>query len=169
MAATARLAPPRRGVLGRYSAGALGVLGSLTCAASIILAAVGVGSGTVATSMAGMTGTGPSAPRGTLGALVRAGPLLMLVSGLLVAAAFALSRPPVTAIPALLAGAVLYAGMYAQPSLPVMYARIAVGYLTWAILALWIIRPRRGAIPWRRLSKAPAAAGRITHDLTTRK
>lgn len=156
---------PRRA--GRYSAGAFGVLGSVTCAASMILAAVGVGSATVATSMAGMTGTGPSAPGGTLGALVRAGPWLMLVSGLLVATAFALSRRPVTAIPALLAGAVLYAGMYAQPSLPVMYASIAVGYLAWAALALWTALGRRSGLAWIRPPKAHAARG-ITQDLTTR-
>jgi hypothetical protein len=57
-----------------------------------------------------------------------------------VTAAFALTRRPVTAIPALVAGAVLYAGMYAQNSPPVMYASIAVGYLTWAALPLWVTR-----------------------------
>lgn len=36
--------------------------------------------------------------------------------------------PPCSA----LAGAVAYAGMYAQPSPAVMYASIAAGYLTWA-------------------------------------
>jgi hypothetical protein len=50
----------------------------------------------------------------------------------LVTSAFALTRRPVTAVPALAAGAVAYAGMYAQPSPAVMYASIAAGYLTWA-------------------------------------
>ncbi len=60
----------------------------------------------------------------------------MLASLLLVTAAFALTRRPVAAFPALLAGVVLYAGMYTQSSLPVMYASIAVGYLAWAALVL---------------------------------
>jgi len=130
---------------GRWSAGALGVLGSMACTASMIAAAVGVGGAAAATSMAGMTGmtdTGPGHPGGALGALVRIGPWLIVASALLVTAAFALTRRPLTAIPALAAGAVLYAGMYAQNSLPVMYASIAVGYLTWAALLLWVARWR---------------------------
>ena len=157
---------PRRAA--RCSAGALGVVGSAACAASMILAAVGVGGAAAATRMAGMTGTGPGAPSGALGALVRAGPWLMLTSVALVTAALALTRRPVTALPALLAGAVLYAGMYAQHSLPVMYASIAAGYLGWAALALWAARGSRSARPWRRLPKAPAAAGRANHDVTTK-
>lgn len=130
---------------GRWSAGALGVLGSMACTASMIAAAVGVRGAAAATSMAGMTGmTAPGSghPGGALGALVRIGPWLIVASALLVTAAFALTRRPRAAIPALVAGAVLYAGMYAQNSLPVMYASIAVGYLTWAALALWTARPR---------------------------
>jgi hypothetical protein len=53
-----------------------------------------------------------------------------------VTAAFALTRRPLTAVPAVLAGAVAYAGMYAQSSQAVMYASIAAGYLTWAGLML---------------------------------
>jgi hypothetical protein len=132
---------------GRWSAGALGVLGSMACTASMIAAAVGVGGAAAAASMAGMTTTGSGHP-GVLGALVRVGPWLIVASALLVTAAFALTRRPLTVIPALAAGAVLYAGMYAQNSLPVMYASIAVGYLTWAALLLWVahwrpMTPRR--------------------------
>jgi hypothetical protein len=105
---------------------ALGVLGSVACAASMILTAVGVAAATAATSMAGMTGTGPATPAGHPAALVRVGPWLMVASALRVAAAFAFTRLPVTAPSALLAGAVLYVGMYAQRSLPVMCA----GYFT---------------------------------------
>ena len=155
---------------GRRSAGTLGVLGSVACTASMTLAAVGVGGAAVTgmAGMAGMTGPGPGAPGGLLGALVRAGPWLTAASGLLVAAAFALTRRPVTAIPALLAGAVLYAGMYAQPSLPVMYASIAAGYLAWAALALWAVRGTPRVLPWRKAAKAPVAAGRTTQDFTTK-
>jgi hypothetical protein len=84
----------------------------------MILAAAGVGSAAAATGMAAMTASGPGAPRGVLGALVRAGPWLTPVSVALVTAAFALTRRPVTAIPALLAGAVLGAGMYAGTAEP---------------------------------------------------
>jgi hypothetical protein len=152
---------------GRWSAGALGVLGSMACAASMIAAAVGIGGAAAATSMAGMTGmtgTGSGRPGGALGALVQIGPWLIVASALLVTAAFALTRRPVTAIPALVAGAVLYAGMYAQNSLPVMYASIAVGYLTWAAVALWAAH--NPAAP--RTPATPAAAGGIRQDLTTK-
>ena len=123
---------------GRRSAGALGVLGSAACAVSMILAAAGAGGSAAGASMAAMTATGPAVAGSVLGALIRSGPWLLLTSVLLVTAAFALSRRPVTALPALLAGGVLYAGMYAQSSPPVMYAGIAVGYLAWAALAHWV-------------------------------
>jgi hypothetical protein len=152
------------GRTGRWSAGALGVLGSMACTASMIAAAVGVGGAAAATSMAGMTGTGSGHAGGALGALVRIGPWLTVASVLLVTVAFALSRRPVTAIPALVAGAVLYAGMYAQDSVPVMYASIAVGYLTWAALALWAARA-----PHDPTTQATAPApGPAAHDFTTK-
>ena len=152
------------GHTGRWSAGALGVLGSMACTASMIAAAVGVGGAAAVTSMAGMTGTGSGHPGGALGALVRIGPGLIVASVLLVTVAFALSRRPVTAIPALVAGAVLYAWMYAQDSVPVMYASIAVGYLTWAALALWAAHNPAA----QRMSSGPAAARSIRQDLTTK-
>ena len=128
------------------SAGVLGLLGSVACAVSMLLVAAGVAGSAAATSMAAMTGTGTGTPGGALGGLVRIGPWLMLASVLLVTAAFALTRRPVTAVPAVLAGAVLYAGMYAQASLPVMYASIAVGYTAWAAL---LLRVRAGGRrPW---------------------
>ncbi len=122
--------------------GGLGVVGSVVCAASMIGVGVGVGVGgaAAATGMAAMSGTGPGAPGGALGVLLRIGPILLVVSALLVTAAFALSRRRVAAIPAALAGAVLYAGMYSQPDLTVMNAAIAAGYLTWAGLYLWVRR-----------------------------
>ena len=88
------------------------------------------------------------------------------MSALLVTAAFTLTRRPVTAIPALLAGAVLYAGMYAQNSLPVMYASIAVGYLTWAALALWAARPRHDPTAQATPSTPAGAPGPTAHDFT---
>lgn len=132
---------PRAQRRGRRCAGMLGILASVTCAGSMILASVGVGGATAAASMASMT-AGPAAPGGAIGALTRAGPWLMAVSVPLVTVAFAMSRRPLAAIPALLAGAVLYAGMYAQHNTAVMDASIAAGYLAWAALTLWV-RPRR--------------------------
>jgi len=127
---------------GTSGVGGLGVVGSVVCAASMIGVGVGVGVGgaAAATGMAAMSGTGPDAPGGLLGVLLRIGPILLVVSVLLVTAAFALSRRRVAAIPAMLAGAVLYAGMYSQPDLTVMYTAIATGYLTWAGLYLWVRR-----------------------------
>jgi len=117
---------------GRRSAGVLGLVGTIACGASMVLVAVGVGTSAAATGMAAMSGTGPGAPHGVLGVLLRIGPWLLVGSVLLVTAAFWLTRRPATAILALLAGALLYAGMYAQPNLAVMYAAIAVGYTAWA-------------------------------------
>lgn len=146
--AGARIPRPRRA--GQRWAGVLGILASVTCAGSMILASIGAG-GAAAAGMASMTGSGPGAPGGALGALMRAGPWLMAVSVPLVTVAFALSRRPATAIPALLAGAILYAGMYAQHDTAVMNASIAAGYLGWTALALWA-RPRR-----TRATPGPAA------------
>jgi hypothetical protein len=156
------------GHTGRWSAGALGVLGSMACTASMIAAAAGVGGAAAGTSMAGMTATGSGHPGGALGALVRIGPWLIVASVLLVTAAFALTRRPVTAIPALAAGAVLYAGMYAQSSLQAMYASIAAGYVTWAALALWAARARQNPAAQRRPPNAAAVAGPATRDFTTK-
>ena len=156
------------GHTGRWSAGALGVLGSMACTASMIAAAVGVGGAAAATGMTGMPATGSGHPGGALGALARIGPWLIVVSVLLVAAAFALTYRPVTAIPALVAGAVLYAGMYAQNTLPVMYASIAVGYLTWSALALWVTLAGHDPTA-QRPPPAPAAAPEpAARDFTTK-
>jgi hypothetical protein len=107
--------------------------------------------------MSGVQGTRPEragepvvrrAGRCSAGDLVRAGPWLLTISVILVTAAFALTRRPRAAVPALLAGAVAYAGMYAQPSLAVMYVSIAVAYAAWAGLMLWVrAAARRGSAP----------------------
>jgi hypothetical protein len=137
---------------GTSGVGGLGVVGSVVCAASMVAVAVGVGVGgaAAATGMAAMSGTGPDAPGGALGVLLRVGPVLLVVSALLVTAAFALSRRRVAAIPAALAGVVLYAGMYSQPDLTVMYIAIAAGYLAWGGLYLWVRR-----IPTHRTQNTP--------------
>jgi hypothetical protein len=82
---------------------------------------------------------------GTPGALLhllqRITPGLLIVSIVLIGCAFALRRP-VAVIPALLAGAVLYASVHIQADQAVMYAGMAVGYGTWIVLYLWT-RPRK--------------------------
>jgi len=118
--------------------------------------------------MTGMTGTGSGHPGGALGALVRIGPWLIVASALLVTAAFALTRRPLTAIPAVLAGAVLYAGMYAQNNLPVMYASIAVGYLTWAAVALWATNQPHNPAVQGTPPTSTAAGGPAAHDFTVK-
>ncbi len=90
--------------------------------------------------------SGSSHPGGLLGVLVTIGPELLVVSVLLVAVSFALRRP-VAALPALIAGALLYWGMYSQASVVVMYVTIVVAYLAWAAIYVWNrTRPRRGSL-----------------------
>jgi hypothetical protein len=119
----------------RTAAGTAGLLGSLACGASMVAAAAGAGGSAAAAGMAAMSGRGATA-HGLLGVLLRAGPGLLIASVLLVTAAFALRRL-IAAGGALLAGAVLYGGMYGQSSPAVMYASFAVGYPAWAGLYLW--------------------------------
>lgn len=139
---------------GRTWAGTLGAAGSVACGISMILIAAGVGASAAATGMAAMSGTGAGAPHGVIGVLLRVGPWLLVVSVLLVTAAFALTRRPAAAIPALLAGAVLYVGMYRQASLSVMYASIAVGYTAWIALYLLVRRGHHRRTPGPRTGKA---------------
>ena len=149
-----RRAPPLRPA-GRRSAGVLGLVGTTACGASMVLVALGVGTSAAATGMAAMAGTGPGAPHGALGVLLRIGPWLLVVSVLLVTAAFGLTRRPATAILALLAGALLYAGMYAQPNVAVMYAAIAVGYTAWGALYLWVRRDHCNPVRTIRAAEPP--------------
>ena len=149
---------PGRRRAGRRCAAALGAAGSLTCVTSMLLAAAGVSGTAAAGGMAAMTGTGMGTPGGALGALVRVGPWLLAGSVVLVTAALALTRRPAAAAGGVLAGAVLYAGMYAQSSLAVMYASIAAGYLAWAGLFVWA-RARRPTRPQPAVTAAAQAPG----------
>ena len=146
-------------VRARTAAGVAGTCGSLACIASMVLPLVGVGGAGVASgaragggSMAGMGpapaarassgAAAPSHPGGVLGFLVTIGPELLVVSILLVTVSLALRRRA-AALPALVAGALLYWGMYAQGSDALMYATIAVGYAIWAATYAWTRqRPR---------------------------
>ena len=80
--------------------------------------------------------------------LLQAGPTILPVS----IGAFTLSlaiRQWATAIPILLAGGVIYWGMYGQRSLPVMYVTIALGLFGWGVVFLWA-----RSFPRRRTSSA---------------
>lgn len=149
-------ADPPGTVRARVAAGVAGSCGSLACIASMVLplvglAGAGAAAGAQATggSMAGMgpaptststataaSSTASSHPGGVLGFLVTIGPELLVVSVLLVTVSLALRRR-VAAVPALAAGALLYWGMYAQASVGLMYATIAVGYLVWVATYAW--------------------------------
>jgi hypothetical protein len=77
-------------------------------------------------------------------ALIRYGPELLIVSIVLIVVAFAIQRSRWT-IAAAAGGAILYAGMYAQQSLAVMYASIAVGFAFFVAAAIGLRRPQTRA------------------------
>jgi hypothetical protein len=124
--------------IGRGVAALAGWIGSLSCVIAMTLAAVGA-AGAGATSVGGMADMGSSASSagGPLGFLLQYGPLILLVSIAAMTLSLA-SRRSIAALPALVAGAALYWGMYGQDRLPVMYAAIIVGLLTWAAAFLWV-------------------------------
>jgi hypothetical protein len=130
--------------------GAAGVLGALTCTLACCLPAIlmALGVGAAGASMGGHDAHAHGAA-GTPGSLLhllhRISPVLLIVSIVLIAGAFALRRP-VAVIPALTAGAVLYLSVHGQTHPAVMYAGMAVGYGTWIGLYLWT-RPDRRSEP----------------------
>lgn len=144
--------------IGQTAIGIAGVLGTLACIGAMVLAAVGVvgvGASVVgaSTTMAGMSMgsqgqvTSGQSP-GILAFLLQAGPTILPIS----VGAFTLSlaiRRWVAAIPVLLAGVVIYWGMYGQQSLSVMYVTIVLGLFCWTVVFLWV----RG-LPRRRTSSA---------------
>ncbi len=125
--------------------GTLGITGGLVCTATMVLPALGA-AGAAAGSMQAMTG-GDEAPHdGFVGTLNDAGPAILIISTLLVTLGVGLRRP-LTAIPALAAGALLYWGMYAQPSYPVMYLTLALGFAGWLATYQWARRARPAPTP----------------------
>jgi|APThiThiocy_cv2_1041547.scaffolds.fasta_scaffold00969_6 hypothetical protein len=132
----ARTSRDRRTRVGAGSAGLLGVTGSVACTAAMVLPVIGAAGAGAAAGMSGMADmTGP-AQEGLLGVLLQYGPIILVVSIALVTMSVALRRP-VAAVPALAAGALLYWGMYAQPSYPVMYGSVALGFAGWGTIYLW--------------------------------
>lgn len=135
---------------------AIGLTGSTACAAAMVLALVGlVGAGTAAAGaspssgdMSTMSGTGTSGFASpvdlAVAILIRAGPVILLLSIVAVVAAVAAKRRGAV-IPVLLGGIVLYVGMYLLSQRVVMFVSIGVGMLIWLAALFWAVRlgPKR--------------------------
>ena len=128
-----------------------GGLGAAACSVTMTLAALGViGAAAAASgSTAGMEGMGSgsggqTASSGLFGNLLRflvqVGPPLLIISVAAMTVALGLRRRAAV-IPALLAGAVMYTGMYLQARVPLMYASIALGLIVW--ISLYVLGSAR--------------------------
>ncbi|SRR6266852_4752182 len=137
-----------------------GGFGAVACSVSMTLAALGViGTAAAASgSMAGMEGmrsgnsvqTASSGPIGSLVRfLVQVGPPLLIISVAAISVSLGMRRRAAV-IPALLAGAVMFEGMYLQSGVPLMYAAIALGLIGWTSLYIWTQRRRLPGQPTRR-------------------
>jgi hypothetical protein len=115
------------------SAGLLGIAGTAACTVAMVLPAIGLVGAGAAGGMAGMSDDTEATQGGLMGFLLESGPTILLISVALVTLGLALRRPW-TAAPSLAAGAVLYWGMYEQPSYLVMYLTLALGFAAWAAL-----------------------------------
>lgn len=135
----------------------LGMLGSVTCSAAMLAAILGIG-GTAAagggamTDMTGMpdvdaTAAGPV--DALIGFLTWAGPVILVPSLAAVAAATAVHRSAAVGV-VLIAGAVLFWGMYLQTAPTVMLASIAVGLVVLVAAYIWATASPGLAEPWRR-------------------
>ncbi len=123
------------------TAGVVGVLASLACTVAMTLPLLGLAGATAAgamDTMASMDSMGGSGG-GLLGWLLTYGPPTLITSVVLVVVSLALRRP-LAAVPALAFGALLYWGMYGQPSSSVMYLALALAYAGWIGAYLWTRR-----------------------------
>jgi hypothetical protein len=132
----------------------VGGIGAVACSLSMTLAAWGI-IGTVAAasgSMANMDSgsSGQTASSGRFGSLIRflvqIGPPLLIISVAAITVSLGLRRRAAV-IPAVLAGAVMYAGMYLQSAVPLMYGSIAVGLIVWTLLYVWTQRRQQRLRP----------------------
>ena len=137
--------------------GALALVGGLLCSVSMVSVSVGLiaAAGASVGAMAGMSGTGRGAPSSAtsapievaVGFLISWGPLILIVS--IAAMCLALwRRRKAAAAGALLAGTLLYWGMFGQANLAVMYATMAIGMLAWVSAYIW-------ATGWRFRARPP--------------
>lgn len=136
---------------GAWTAGAIGLLGGGLCSAAMTIAALGLAG-------AGAAGVGGAAGKDSRGSmaepaspidaatqfLILWGPVILVGSIILVALyAAAVRRSPWPVLVAVIAGAVLYWGMYLQPALGVMFGAMAAGLMAW--VALIVLVPRLSA------------------------
>lgn len=137
------------------AAGVLGILGSLACSAAMVMALVGIfGTGVAATAassgdMGGMTSaTAGSSPHNSslpsplltfLFFLFQSGPVILIVSIAAVALAVGLRRR-VALLPVIVAGIVLYWGMYIQGAKLMMYSAVVVGMAALVAASVWSVR-----------------------------
>ncbi len=125
----------------------------MACSVSMTLAALGIiGTAAAASrSMANMGSgsSGQTASSGLFGSLIRflvqVGPPLLIISVAAITVSLGLRRRAAV-IPSLLAGAVMYAGMYLQSGVPLMYASIALGLVVWTSLYIWTQRRRQPSL-----------------------
>lgn len=139
----------RRSLYGKFAGGA-GLIGGISCTVSMTLLVLGL-LGTVTAqasnsreSMAGMgaTSEGPGLINLVLAFLIARGPIILVISIVLVALAVSL-RQRWFAIPALAAGALMYWGMYVQRSATLMYFASGFGIAVWLLL---FVASRRTAV-----------------------
>jgi hypothetical protein len=144
----------RRTTIASTCCAVAGGIGAVACSLSMTLAALGIiGTAAAASgSMANMGSgsSGQTASSGLFGSLIRflvqVGPPLLIISVATITVSLGLRRRAAL-IPAVLAGAVMYAGMYLQPEVPLMYASIALGLIVWASLYVWTQRRQPSARP----------------------
>jgi hypothetical protein len=145
-------------------AAALGLLGSLLCSTAMVIAFAGlIGAGTAATAtsagaMAGMGGTPSTPPVPSQDSslhepllaivlfLIQSGPVILIVSIAAIALAVGIRRRA-TLFPVVVAGLVLYWGMYMQAVKLAMYSSVALGLVTLAAASIWSMRAITSAGP----------------------
>jgi hypothetical protein len=93
-----------------------------------------------------MAGMGAESASGPWDLLLQYGPVILIISVAAMTLALA-ARRPISAIPAVLAGALLYWGMYGQANLPAVYAAIAIGLVVWTGLFFWVRGLSRRSAP----------------------
>lgn len=123
--------------------GALGIFGSLTCSAAMTAAAFGIGGAAAIGAMGSMTAMSGAADQATIGPLdavvaflVTAGPAILLLSLIAIGVTTLARRRAATGL-VLVAGVVLFWGMYLQPSLSVMFVSIVAGLTALVVAYVW--------------------------------
>lgn len=124
------------------SLGLVGFAGALACAGAMVLAAAGILGASLAAGMAGMSGMGsqdidaPAPLAAVLRVLLDAGPAILLISSGAIILSIA-AKHPISVLPAVVGGGILYWGMYVQQDSGVMYVSIAAGLAIWAVTYVW--------------------------------